>query len=162
MCEMQDQNNRGLFCPWNILLGHSPTSGGNGVFASAEFKEGDVVEVCPIITIKPVHVDHPLFDFLYSVGDGQHKGVVLGYGMLYNCSQSANVQLERLPDGLFRFVATQSVHQGEELIMAPGERWCDSISLKDTPGDPELHHRWNIQCCLFNRCWEGRPCWGPL
>eukprot|EP00667_Euglena_gracilis_P021873 EG_transcript_24134 len=144
-----DLNAEGLFHPRNVSLGPSPTCGGDGVFAAVDFPEGSVVEMCPSIAIKPVPVDHPLFDLLYSVGDGQHKAVVLGYGLMYNSSQCPNVRVERFPGGMFGFLAARAVRQGEELFVAPGERWCDGLEGADHRAvhsdQTKLYQRWNIR-----------------
>jgi len=81
----------------NTLYITETTDKGRGVFASVEFNRGDIIELCPIIEISKddratIH-DTGLHDYYFVWGDKDEKAAIaLGYGSLYNHSDTPNAQ----------------------------------------------------------------------
>lgn len=71
-------------------LGASPV-GGRGVFATADFREEEIVEICPSIEVHADDVGGKLCDYVFYGSDENQRVVVLGYGMMYNSSAVCRV-----------------------------------------------------------------------
>jgi SET domain-containing protein len=99
---------------------------GRGVFAVRSFKEGEVVETCPAVSVPDDDVDGLVRDYVFSA---MHRGkvlLVLGYGMLYNHSAEPNVFTRSGGRLLIEFVALRDIEAGEELTHDYGaEYWHD-------------------------------------
>jgi len=110
-----------ICCMENVYVGRSSLIDGDinrGVFAGRCFKEGDVVERCPVIPITEREFkgleDTTLGDYPFSF-NGSGTCIVLGYGSLYNHSYSPNIywyddSLEKV------FYALRDIEKGEELL----------------------------------------------
>ena len=106
----------------DIYIGESLRGGsiGRGVFADREFKRADIVEACPVIPISEEDFaklkDTALEDYPFS-WKGTGTCIVLGYGSLYNHSDTPNiawVDAEMLH--LKTFFALRDIEEGEELL----------------------------------------------
>eukprot|EP00667_Euglena_gracilis_P024208 EG_transcript_27709 len=124
---------------WNITLGASPV-GGRGVFATADFREEEIVEICPSIEVHADDVGGKLCDYVFYGSDENQRVVVLGYGMMYNSSANANLRYEALPNGDFQYIATRSIRKGEELFIDYGVDWWSDQNRSVTycpPPEPQ-------------------------
>jgi SET domain-containing protein len=67
---------------------------GRGVFAMKDFKEGEIIEKCPVINVTPTERKHCektiLANYIYPWRSTLSGSVVLGYGSLYNHSFNPN------------------------------------------------------------------------
>lgn len=67
---------------------------GRGVFALRDFKEGEIIESCPVINVTPTERKHCektiLAEYIYPWRSTRSGSVVLGYGSLYNHSFAPN------------------------------------------------------------------------
>lgn len=101
-----------------LYLAPSPL-GGRGVFTGAEIPSGTSIELAPIILLsakdrKVIHETH-LHDY-YFQWDGDRAAIALGYGSLYNHSDSANAEFELDYDfDQIRFLAIQDIPAGTEI-----------------------------------------------
>nr|QFG74066.1 MAG: SET domain protein [Megaviridae environmental sample] len=108
--------------PHGIMLKNS-SNRGTGVFATRDFKIGDIVEKCPIIKIpNGMTKNTDLHDYVFSGRDGA-TNVVLGYAMMYNHSNTPNVSYRELDDGSFTFTATREIKRNEEIFDNYGAHW---------------------------------------
>ena len=99
---------------------------GRGVFALQDFREGDVVEVCPTVLLDDADVDGLLRDYVYDARQPGKVLLVLGYGMLYNHSARPNLHHRTAGRLLVEFVALRDIDEGEELTHAYGPAyWAD-------------------------------------
>jgi len=77
----------------NIEVRKTPKKG-RGVFAAKSFKKGEVVEVCPIISLSPKERKHlektQLGHYIYPWRSTRGAALALGFGSLYNHSFSPN------------------------------------------------------------------------
>ena len=106
----------------DIYIDESPRGGslGRGVFADRAFKRADIVEACPVIPISEEDFaklkDTALENYPFS-WKGTGTCMVLGYGSLYNHSDTPNiawVDVEML--NLKTFFALRDIEEGEELL----------------------------------------------
>jgi SET domain-containing protein len=73
---------------------------GRGVFAARAFNPGDIIEVCPVIVLSPedAHRLDPTALYSYYFGwspDNTGGAIALGYGSLYNHSDTPNAAYHR-------------------------------------------------------------------
>lgn len=104
-----------------VHIENSPFGGllERGVFADKKFKRGDIIEACPVIPISEK-------DFIKLKGTAlenypfswkeRETCIVLGYGSLYNHSDTPNIDWVDYPDHLKVFFALRDIKKGEELF----------------------------------------------
>lgn len=102
---------------------------GRGVFALADIKKGDVIEICPIIIFRDKDdkrilttvLQHYVFEY-----DKTSSFLALGYGSLYNHSLTPNAryEIEEYDDpavgSLLYFIAAKKIRKGEEICINYG------------------------------------------
>lgn len=99
---------------------------GRGVFATRDFKKGELIEACPVVPIIVYEEedgetydwpDNNLKHYTYEWGDG--SAIVLGYGSLYNHSNEPNVDYDALEaSSIMRFIAERDIKKDEQLFIA--------------------------------------------
>ncbi|MBN1792280.1 SET domain-containing protein-lysine N-methyltransferase [Candidatus Woesearchaeota archaeon] len=109
---------------------------GRGMFAAKDFKEGEVIEVCPVI---PVPKDQweimdttVLSHYLFEWGENEDEvAVCLGYGSIYNHSHEPNAEFDTdIPAQTIVFTAIRNIKKGEEI--------CTDYQWEvDDPSTPE-------------------------
>eukprot|EP00405_Crypthecodinium_cohnii_P001694 CAMPEP_0194777206 /NCGR_PEP_ID=MMETSP0323_2-20130528/65042_1 /TAXON_ID=2866 ORGANISM="Crypthecodinium cohnii, Strain Seligo" /NCGR_SAMPLE_ID=MMETSP0323_2 /ASSEMBLY_ACC=CAM_ASM_000346 /LENGTH=260 /DNA_ID=CAMNT_0039713917 /DNA_START=52 /DNA_END=830 /DNA_ORIENTATION=+ len=127
--------------------------GGRGVFTAEAIREGDIVEVCPVLAL---HRDHVATEcagmrYFFAGQSGDSVLCVLGWGMMYNHAPSLpadpskrdaskryanlNYSLREPPedqrderDGgvCVRFEAARDLQAGEELLIDYSDRWWEA------------------------------------
>lgn len=95
---------------------------GRGVFALRDFKEGEVIENCPVLTFTPKERKHlektPLNYYIYPWRSTRGAALVLGYGSIYNHSYSPNADWKQnFKTNSMVFGATKSIKKGEEITV---------------------------------------------
>lgn len=104
-----------------IHIENSPFGGllERGVFADKKFKRADIVEACPVIPIseedfaklKGTALENYPFSW-----KGTGTCIVLGYGSLYNHSDTPNIAWVDWVDNVKIFYALRDIEKGEELL----------------------------------------------
>ena len=94
---------------------------GQGVFARHKIAKGIVIEKCPYIVIDDDDLaeSNRLQDYLFSSPSQSGDYLcVLGYGMIYNHSDTPNAEWEIDEDDnrFVRFTALRSIAEGEEIL----------------------------------------------
>ncbi|MCW3123537.1 MAG: protein-lysine N-methyltransferase [Flavipsychrobacter sp.] len=103
---------------------------GRGVFATDDIKKGEVLEICPVLIFNKKDTSHimdsSLNDYVYAYDKGQTM-FVLGYGSLYNHSNTPNAKYELLvepdraeKDNEFCFTAIKPIRKNEEIYISYG------------------------------------------
>jgi SET domain-containing protein len=93
---------------------------GRGVFATENFKRGDLIESAPIIVVSKNEWEEMRESILknYVFRWGDDKALVLGYGVLYNHSFSPNGRYLSNKDKLtMDFYAYKDITAGEEILI---------------------------------------------
>jgi len=72
---------------------------GWGVFSERNFKPGEIIEICPCYALSPEEIEDisptNLEDWFYEWGEHQEgTALVMGYGMIYNHSDTPNASYE--------------------------------------------------------------------
>lgn len=119
--------------PPDIVIGASSIHG-RGVFATRDFQEGEVVEICPVLVVSEEEIEFldktELTNYRYAWGDG--AALALGYGSLYNHSSKANAEHCRSGEEstVMEIVAVREILAGEEITISYGPSdslWFDPI-----------------------------------
>ncbi len=106
---------------------------GRGVFATRTIKQGETIEIAPILMV-PVD-DEPLilssflanYTFGLYVGDDEYTGIALGYASLYNHSSQPNADYF-LNTKIAVFKSMRTIAKGEEILIDYG--WLDDHKLE--------------------------------
>lgn len=99
---------------------------GRGVFATRDFKEGEVIETCPTVLFADDEVDGPIRDYLFTARQPGKVLMAFGYGMLYNHAAQPNMYHRAAGRLMMEFVAGRDIEAGEELTHDyGGEYWTD-------------------------------------
>ena len=115
-----------------VYVDKSPIHGW-GVFASCEINEGDIIEICPILTlpIQKNEVTPLLIDYRFNWPQGEiweEQVVCLGFGSLYNHSDNANAYwVSDESNRTFVFKANQKIYRNSEILIYYGDEnyWND-------------------------------------
>ena len=109
-----------------IFIGDSPVHS-QGVFASVAIAKGEVIEHCPYIVIDDddLQEENRLNDYLFTSPDANTDYlVVMGYGMMYNHSNTPNAEWEIDNDNRFvRITALRDIAAEEEIFQDYGEEY---------------------------------------
>ena len=110
-----------------IIIDSSPVHG-QGVFATREIAEGEIIEQCPYIVIDDDDLAEAnrLQDYLFTSPDQPGDYLcVLGYGMMYNHSNEPNAEWEIDEDDIqfVRFTALKPISHGEEIFQNYGDEY---------------------------------------
>jgi hypothetical protein len=105
-----------------IAWGYTGDDKGRGVFAMADLKQGDVLEISPVIVVDKANINQngTAPDGYLLMWDEETKGdeycMPLGYIMLYNHSRNPNVMLESDYEAMtITAIAARDIEAGEEL-----------------------------------------------
>lgn len=99
------------------------TKYGRGVFATTQYKQDDVIEVCPVIVLSKDERskidDTKLFDYYFSWGTRDDQAAIaLGFGSLYNHSYTPNAKyVKKFDSNEVHFVALKIIKIGEEILV---------------------------------------------
>lgn len=99
------------------------TKYGRGVFATIQYIQDDVIEVCPVIVLgkeERSKIDGTkLFDYYFSWGaEEDEAAIALGFGSLYNHSYTPNAKyLKKYNRNEIHIVALKTIKVGEEILV---------------------------------------------
>jgi hypothetical protein len=108
-----------------IYVAASPI-GGRGVFASKKIYQGDIIEVCPVIVMKPGEMElldqTTLYDyyFLWEDDDIELKtcAIALGLGSMYNHAAPSNADYQMdMEHTTIDIFAVRDIEAGEEITI---------------------------------------------
>lgn len=93
---------------------------GRGVFALKDFKEGEIVESCPVINVTPKERKSCektiLANYIYPWRSTRSGSIVLGYGSLYNHSFTPNADWKQnFKTESMVYRAIKPIKKGEEI-----------------------------------------------
>ncbi len=95
---------------------------GRGVFATKNFKTGEIIEACPIIKLSTRQRLHgektALAYYMYPWKSERDAAVVLGYGSIYNHSHAPNAEWKpNFKTTHMVYVASRPIKKGEEITV---------------------------------------------
>lgn len=104
----------------SLYIAPSPDRG-RGVFSGESLQPGDVIEICPVVVLPPedlpaIHGSQ-LHDYYFLWGELQDRpAIALGYGSLYNHSESPNAEYEfDFEEQVITIYCLKPIHPGEEI-----------------------------------------------
>jgi SET domain-containing protein len=106
---------------------------GRGVFAGRRFRQGEIIEICPVIPLKPSEAnacsETILDDYFFTWGaQGKEYALCLGYGELYNHSPHPNATYaNRTRELQIVFRATRDIAIGEQILIDYG--WANDVKM---------------------------------
>ena len=100
---------------------------GRGVFAEKDFKKGEVIEVCPLLTdYKKNFVNSKIKDYTFkSKFKPDQEVIVFGMCSMYNHSDNYNVAHNQDPENMI-YTAARDIKKGEELYVNYGTNYWNS------------------------------------
>lgn len=110
----------------DLLVRHTHTSKGRGVFAKRRYRAGETVESSPIMEVQapwealPRAVQLIVYEWGYLAGDPRPdvRGIALGMGSLFNHDDQPNLRYEaHAAERALVFTATRNIEPGEELTI---------------------------------------------
>ena len=98
------------------------TRHGRGVFALRDFKKGEVVESCPVLTFSPKERKNlektQLSHYIYPWRSTRGASLVFGYGSIYNHSYSPNADWKQnFKTTSMVYRAIKNIKAGEEITI---------------------------------------------
>jgi SET domain-containing protein len=96
---------------------------GRGVFAAKNFKEGEIIETCPVIVFPAEEVDAlesiQLSNYYFAWGiASEEAAIALGYGSLYNHSYTPNATYQKDFDkSLLKYICIRDIQKNEEITI---------------------------------------------
>jgi len=100
---------------------------GRGVFANKDFKKGEIIEVCPLITdYKKNFSNSKIADYTFkSKFKSDQEVIVFGMCSMYNHSNKFNVHHTQDPENMI-YTASRDIKNGEELYVSYGDDYWDT------------------------------------
>ncbi|HEX6977068.1 MAG TPA: SET domain-containing protein [Patescibacteria group bacterium] len=101
------------------------------IFATRDFKEGEIIEECPIINLTPTerkHCSKTILNFyMYPWRSTRSASIVLGYGSIYNHSFEPNADWKQnFKTQKMVYRAIKPIKKGEEI----------TVNYNGEPDDP--------------------------
>jgi len=112
----------------NIIVKQSliPNSG-RGVFANKDFKKGEIVEVCPLISDKRSNINNSIIkDYTFKNKFKDEEVIVFGLCSLYNHSDNNNIYHDQDGNDNMVYTAVRDINKGEELYVNYGVNYWKS------------------------------------
>jgi len=108
----------------NTTIKYSYKIESNGVFANKKFNKGDVIEICPAIIekLELLKLTNKLKDcyFEYDVDYGL---IALGYGSVYNHSDSPNAMWQVIDQNTLKIIALTQIDVDDEIYISYGDEF---------------------------------------
>lgn len=100
---------------------------GYGVFATKAIRKGEKIEECYVLVTRGG--DKGLEDYYFDVKG--KNGIFLGYGCIYNHSDSPNADYTiSRKKRIATIKAKRAIRKGEEIFVSYGEEWFSSRGWK--------------------------------
>lgn len=106
---------------YSIEIKRTPSKG-LGVFALKDFKEGEIIESCPVLTFDTKgrkNLEKTLLShYIYPWRSTRGAALVFGYGSIYNHSYSPNADWKQnFKTNSMVYKAIKSIKKGEEITV---------------------------------------------
>lgn len=107
---------------------------GRGVFSKKEIKNGEIIEIVPLLPIIRKTIEQTiLLDFILNlppnlICDENDSTIMLGYGSIYNHSDTNNAEWLYLNNKELVVVALKDISRGEEICVNYGDKYWKTRS----------------------------------
>lgn len=110
-----------------IVKKSSIPNSGRGVFANKDFKKGEIVEVCPLISDKNENIKNSVVkDYTFKNKFKDEEVLVFGLCSMYNHSDNYNIEHDQDGKGNMIYTAGRDIKKGEELYVNYGPQYWSS------------------------------------
>ena len=100
---------------------------GRGVFSNKDFKKGEIVEICPLISDKKENINKSIIkDYTFKNKFKDEEVIVFGLCSLYNHSDNNNIYHDQDGKGNMVYKAVRDIKKGEELYVNYGSNYWNS------------------------------------
>lgn len=100
---------------------------GRGVFSNKDFKKGDIIEICPLISDKRENIDKSIVrDYTFKNKFKDEEVIVFGLCSIYNHSDNNNIYHDQDGKGNMVYTAIRDIKKGEELYVNYGPNYWNS------------------------------------
>ncbi len=111
--------------PPDVYITDTGTALGRGVFAARAFSINEIVETCPVVLsddsfeLLPTELQHRIFDWSRLTKSRIRHALALGYGSLYNHSDTPNLRYEADENtNTIQFIAIRDISASEQLFIS--------------------------------------------
>jgi len=118
---MKPSHNNSEYLHPNVIIKNSKV-GGKGVFANRYFHKGEIVEICPAIKTKTTSIGDKIEDYVFTL-NREYYLVVLGYGSMYNHSDTPNLEYINIGEDKMKFTCIKDIKRGEEMFVSYGQHY---------------------------------------
>jgi SET domain-containing protein len=108
--------------PQAIINESTINGGGRGVFAIRNYKQGELIEICPCIKIEIDKINGKFRDYLFGFDDKMAL-VGFGYCSLYNHSDTPNSKWTVVNENKIKIRAEKDINKGEEIFVSYGNAY---------------------------------------
>ncbi len=98
--------------------------GSRGVFANKNYKEGEILEVCPCIKQDHNMELGKIADYLFNFND-EESLIAFGYCSMYNHSDNPNAEWNIINENQMKVIALRNIKKGEEIFISYGDSYWE-------------------------------------
>lgn len=102
--------------------------GSRGVFATKDYKKGDIIEICPTIFDESSKFQGILKDYIFKYDD-KYSLVAFGFCSMYNHSDDYNALWTVLSKDQIKFYAFKDIKKGEEILTSYGDGYWKTRNI---------------------------------
>jgi uncharacterized protein len=124
-----------IIFPPDLIVTSAGGGLGRGVYAARAFKAGELIEVASVVELAvdwdtlPKPLQTRVFNWKYLTNSDNQLALAMGFGSLYNHSESANARFEGdRQHSVMRYIATRDIAENEQVLI----NYNQSI-LNDSP-----------------------------
>ena len=112
----------------NVEIKNSKKIGSRGVFATKDYKKGDIIEICPTISEETSKFQGILKDYIFKYDD-KYSLVAFGFCSMYNHSDDYNVLWTALSKDQIKFYASKDIKKGEEILTSYSDSYWKTRNI---------------------------------
>lgn len=99
--------------------------GGRGVFANQNYSVGEIIEICPTITLNEKDTVGNMYDYVFGF-NSEDNLVGFGYCSMYNHQDDPNAIWEVINQHKIQIKVVKPIQKGEEIFVSYGEDYFNN------------------------------------